>query len=292
MDDLIRLSLSYRGGRSESNELDLYDAAQDLIGFQRSMALTTHLVLNGEIITQAPNLRGAIITSKAPVAGSWEVSAIIAISGAVIYKLGTAPKDTPIGHIVRSAYDYVIAELCGFHVDYNKTLGQQYNELKKSKSNTTPVLERSKFDSLIEKCESAVEFMHRPMVKSLTAGSAAIVDTSDYDLGLFDFHLDRETFQNIRFEITSTGTDPWQGSVSSFNMNTFKGRVFISDEQRPIPFEISSETRDRRSLRKIAESLSLNIQYPDNYNSHISFDAFARRSRSGRLKNLVITNIY
>ncbi len=124
--------LKYEGKLADDHELDFYDAARALAGFQRSLALTTHLVLNGEIITQAPSLKNARIIVTTPQPWSWEVIASI-IGGAWV--LGTATKDSPLGHLLYSVYDYVVSQALGFPVDYNKSLYQQYKqELKRRQS--------------------------------------------------------------------------------------------------------------------------------------------------------------
>lgn len=51
------IKLKFEGNLSDNHVLDFYDAARAMMGFQRSLALTTHLVVNGEIITQAPSLK-------------------------------------------------------------------------------------------------------------------------------------------------------------------------------------------------------------------------------------------
>jgi len=48
---MVEFSLSFEGDRADRHELDFYDAAQAMLGFQRSLAITTHLVLNGKVIT-------------------------------------------------------------------------------------------------------------------------------------------------------------------------------------------------------------------------------------------------
>lgn len=162
---MLKISLSYDGQAANVSEIDLYDVAQALIGFQRSLALTTHLVLNDEIITQAPSLKGAQIFTRPAEEGSWKITAIIV---SALYTLGTAQKDTPVGNLISSVYDYVISESLGFHVDYDKTLGQQYEEYKKSKEPKVEPLPQHRLDSLIEKCEFAIKEMHRPIIKSAT----------------------------------------------------------------------------------------------------------------------------
>lgn len=125
-----------------------------------------------------------------------------------MYNLGTAPKDTPIGHLVYSAYDYVISESLGFHVDYEKTLGQQYKEFQGSKKNELPKVEQSQLDSVIEKCEFSIKEMHRPIVKSETASSARILFGPEKDEEPFDYPLDRNTYEYIQY--TSHDDKPTQ----------------------------------------------------------------------------------
>jgi hypothetical protein len=128
MPAILELALNHSGNTADRNGLDLYEAGQALIGFQRSLALTAHLAINGEIITQAPSLKGARILSFPPQEGSWQTTAVVVIGA--IYAAGSITKDSPVGNFISSAYDYVIHETLGFHIDYNKTLGQQYEEYK------------------------------------------------------------------------------------------------------------------------------------------------------------------
>jgi hypothetical protein len=89
------------------------------------------LVLNREIIVQAPALKGARILLRAPEQGSWKALAVVSMIATGAHVIGTAPKDTIIGNLAISAYDYVISESLGFHVDFDKTLGQQYVYLQR-----------------------------------------------------------------------------------------------------------------------------------------------------------------
>jgi hypothetical protein len=127
---VLNVTLSFSGRDAARHEIDLYDVGQALVGFQRSLALTTHLILNDKIITQAPSLEGAQILALPAEEGSWKITAAVVVA---LYTAGTAPRDTPLGHLISSAYDYVISETLGFHVDYSKTIGQSYKELRNKK---------------------------------------------------------------------------------------------------------------------------------------------------------------
>ena len=135
----VRFALTFEGAQADGHILDFYDAADALTGFQRSLALTTHLLLNGEIIVQAPALKGAKIYLRAPEAGSWKAMAVVSMIATGDHYIGTAPRDTIIGNLAISAYDYVISESLGFHVDFDKTLGKQYEELQEGRRKKLPV---------------------------------------------------------------------------------------------------------------------------------------------------------
>jgi hypothetical protein len=124
----LRITLSFEGRDADDYEIDMYDAGQAMVGFHLSLALTIHLVLHDEIITQATSLRGARIFALPAQEGSWKTVAIVA---STLAAAGSITKDSPVGNLISSAYDYVIHETLGFHVDYTKSLGQQYEELKK-----------------------------------------------------------------------------------------------------------------------------------------------------------------
>jgi hypothetical protein len=82
------------------------------------------------------------------------------------------------------------------------------------------------------------------------------------------------------------------GWISSYNSNTFKGRVYIREEGLPIPFELSETTRGIDNVIKITASLTAYAQGKSNLEAgEIVFHAFRNTSRSGRLKSLYITQI-
>lgn len=288
---MLKFTLSFEGNDAEEHRLDFYDAAQAMLGFQRSLALTTHLVLNGEIITQAPSLKNAQIFAKPPSEGSWEVIATVGFIGSAIYKLGTAPKSTPIGHLVYSAYDYMIKGALGSHVDYDKTLGQQYEELKKHEGNELPIIGESQLDSLIEKCEPAIKEIHRPIIKSKTATSGQINASIGKKSEIIDAVFDEESYSYIVQTDQTTEIETFSGRISSYNINTFKGRIFLPDLKRPVSFILAEPARTAANVDKITRSLRMNAR--DRFkkgedNGERTVQALRNVSRTGRLKSIYI----
>ncbi len=98
MSNILEVTLSYDGKNARNHEIDFYDVSQALIGFQRTLALTTHLILNNKIITQAPALKNAQILALPPEEGSWKITAGLALTG--LYAVTTTPQNTVLGHLV------------------------------------------------------------------------------------------------------------------------------------------------------------------------------------------------
>ncbi len=286
---MIEISLSFTGHLSDDHQVDLYDGAQALVGFQRSLAITAHLVLNGEVITQAPNLKGAQILSRPPEEGSWKTTAILATS---IFTLGTASKDSPIGHLISSAYDYVISESLGFHVDYDKSLGQQIEEQRRSNPDArVPDLRQSQFDSVIEKCETSVRSLHRPIIFSQTAEEGRIVERRGSIEKPIGPALDWNTWSYIAHTHQTETPQIFEGWVSSYNMNTFKGRIYIGNEGRPIPFELSDQARGVISVGLVTSSLTMNARERLVDSGKRYFSAFRNETSTGRLKSIMILKV-
>lgn len=286
MNAAIRFTLSYEGSAAAKQHIDLYDASQALMGFQRSLALTTHLVINDEIITQAPSLKGAKILALPAEEGSWKMAAVI-LSG--VYAIGTAPKDTPLGHIIYSVYDYVVSESLGVHVDYDSTLGQLYDEATEQSRH---VPKQHKVDSLIEKCTTALTDIHRPIVKTGTALEARITaarGVKDIPVGPT---FDSDTYDYIYEAFAAEHPEVISGRVSSYNSNTFKGRLYVATEGRSVAFELSQTTRFDAPVRLIVASLSVNAlkDYKSEW-STVHCAVIRNTSRSGHLKSYTIIHV-
>ena len=293
----VEFTLSYTGRNADNNEIDFYDVADALVGFQRYLALTTHLILNNEIITQAPTLKSARIYALPPEEGSWKLTAAVAMMGtsltavgAGIFAVGTADKETPMGNLGRSVYDYVISETTGVHPDYEKTIGQQYREEKRKNPNF-PDLTQAKLDSLIEKCQSAIYRMHRPIIASKTAKEATISMNDGRGHAEITGTLSKDSYDYMAYSKKDEVDVVVVGRITSYNVHTYKGRIYLPIEKRPIPFILSENARTAENIDQITTSLSATAKDKINDASDIRCFAFRSRSRNDRLKSLVITTV-
>lgn len=277
------IKLKFDGRLAENHVLDFYDASRAMAGFQRSLALTTHLVLNGEIITQAPSLKNAQILSTTPSPGSWEV--VASIVGAA-WIAGTASKDTPLGHLLFSVYDYVVANTLGFHVDYEKSLYQSYRDQLEERK-ITP----EKLDSLTEKVEASIADMHRPIVASHSANRARLLSIERSGEVQIGPDMSATTYDYVARTIKRDEIIQHSGLVSSYNMNTYKGRIFLPEEGRPIPFELTDSAKSSNQVNLIVSSLRSNATDRMKADARIQLEGLRLESSTGRLKALLVGNV-
>lgn len=279
----LEFELIYTGADADTGLIDFYDASRALVGFQRSLALTTHLVINNEIITQAPHVSGFKILAPPFEDGSWRSRAVIIFTTAVA--LTSAGRDSPLGQVITSVYDAVLSNTMGFHVDYDKTLQEQYYENLKGEQ-ITP----EKIDSLCEKVEANIADMHRPLIVSKTAKKANVLagDEGRRKLGP-DFSL--ATYEYVKQTVRSKDNGLISGYVSSYNINTFTGRLYCDAESRPIPFELDEEARTQPIIGAITRSQHFNGQLRFDPRALVHLHADKLLSSTGRVKRYLVTGV-
>lgn len=276
------VELKYDGADAEHSEISLYDLSQALYGFERSLALTTHLVLNNEVITQATALRGAQIIARPPKEGSFSILAAIGLFAVGGYKVATLKKDNPLGHLVFSAYDYVVHKVTGQALDYEKSIRQLYEDGRLEERANLKIPRDTQFDSLAEKIEPPLTRMHRPIIRSETAESAKIIFPTGLlgERRVIDF--DRTSYSRIKYRSRAEEIQVVKGIISVFNPNTFNGRIYNSKLERTIPFFLTHAGRSARAFELIADSYSRNLIQRGAENAMLEVDVIETTSKLGR----------
>src|SRR5262249_17333421 len=134
--------------------------------------------------------------------------------------------------------------------------------------------------------------MHRPIVGRETADRATISASVNDKILRVGVPLTAETYEYIAITNTSEKPGPIAGSVSSYNINTFKGRLYVAGEGRPIPFDVAQSARDSRSVSYLAASLAMSVRRgPLADEALVYCKAFRKTSKSGRLKGFEIVSV-
>ncbi|MQB05835.1 hypothetical protein DXT91_17130 [Agrobacterium tumefaciens] len=284
MQEYLRTSIVFDGATAANGIIDFYDVQRALQGFQRTLSLVTHLALNGEIITQSPSLKGAEILAIPPEVGSWKFTAVIVSSLTTgIYTVGTASTDTPIGYLVSSLLDFTLNKSFGIELDYEKTIRQLIEE-KNLSTSALPTPEQ--LNSLAEKTQNSIIDMHRPIEKG-SAKTASIQAVKGGRLTHIGPYLDLNTLTAAKEIIEINKIVEFKGKISSYNMNTHTGRIYLPSEQRTIPFQLARDSISREVERNISRSLDSNIAGMPDEGSEIILEGIYYLTKSGELSKII-----
>jgi len=133
--------------------------------------------------------------------------------------------------------------------------------------------------------------MHRPIVASETAEAASLLAQVDREQTPLTPKLDRDSYEYMIFTVEDNYPTEVIGLISSYNMNTYKGRIYVDQEARTIPFELSGSARSRHAVSLVTRSLALNADSSTRRGGYIRCLVFRNTSRTGRLKSYRIVEV-
>lgn len=287
MSDVLTLEISYEGLSSDIHRIDLYDISRAMMGIHRSLAITTHLLLNKNLISKCTSLKNAEIISLPPEEGSWKMKIVVTL-GSVLGATMLAPQNSFLGHLIFSAYDYVLSESVGIHVDYEKSLGKLYLE-KKDKKIYIP--EQHILDLVIDKCHNSLVDIHRPIYESKTAKNGELKAFIDNKEIKFSSKFNEETFEYLTEEIFKDDLFSITGKIVSFSATNYSGRISIKEIDRPIPFKLSNTVKTNENFEKIIESLK-NSTLKNSTPINVTFDVKVIQTKKGKIKKYIVEKVW
>jgi hypothetical protein len=186
--------------------------------------------------------------------------------------------------MVTSVYDYALDSVMGYHVDYSETLQSQYYKHFHSKGIT-----EERVDSLCEKIEANIADIHRPIAISRSANRAKIIrcGTNHHQVG-HDFT--QATYEHVKQTIKNPNLTDIEGYISSYNINTFKGRIFSIKDHRPIPFELDHGIRNSQQIGVITRSQHFNGQRRNDPRALVRLTAHDLHSPNEKIKGFLVVN--
>lgn len=96
----------------------------------------------------------------------------------------------------------------------------------------------------------------------------------------------------MREEITSPAIEIIEGKVSSYNSNTFKGRIYVLTEGRSVPFKLDIGCRSDLVVGLVVSSLGVNaVRNTNSEWSTIYCRVLRITTRNGTLKSYKIFEI-
>lgn len=214
-------------------QVDLYDGAKTIFGLGRALQIAAHFLVNQEVIFQAPSARGVRLYLVPARRGSFDQLIQLVIEHKEIILVTAATTLTT--EVVRDFLGYVIRKSCGLVAHASTYV---VREISKQMQADLEALEEAMLGPLVD--------AHRAIEK----GSAR----TRLKLGGDQIEFDDRTYANVRDRILSPHKKTLAASVSSYNINSFKGRLYNPELGRTIPFKMR-----KRSLPEDLTPLSWSL---------------------------------
>ena len=281
--EAFNFEVKFAGGlEAQNSELNLYDLSVALRGIHRSFTIIGNYIATDQIITRVPDAKGINILSYPAEEGSFLVrlAIVFTIAGVFLEKAVTQPRDTVLGNLTWSCYEYVIHKATGLKVSYDTTIFDEWYREKGKPEH--------KVESLVQKVESSLYEIHRP-IQTNSAHEVILKRNTGSD-GMI--RLNTRTFDVLNKWIYYDDNVLFYGRVSSYNANTHTGMVYVESEMRAIPFEFDKSVTVDDIL--ITKSLSLYARSKKHTGKLGFFEFQAKKvcTANGVLKKLRIANVY
>jgi hypothetical protein len=134
--------------------------------------------------------------------------------------------------------------------------------------------------------------MHRPLYASRTANLGDITAGSASERKRkIGPDLNLATYEYAANTVRSREPSSIIGVISSYNINTYKGRIFSHEFWRAVPFELMPNARGQSAVNRITRSLQLNAADRNDPRAIIALRAIRLEAPSGRLKRLHVLDV-
>lgn len=253
----LRIKFVYERGTADGHRLDLYDGAKSLEGIARTLTITTHALLNGEIRTRADAAHGAELYIHAPRSGSFIYEASIFIGGAVS------------SGIFYDFLKYTLKEAIG-RLDDEPIRPSLQDRIEPTMGELPAVLENALLD------------VHRPLMQEPEM-ILKVTRPRGEVLAVFD----RETGLSL-LPRSETLDEPVLGNVTRYNTLSRWGKLYDRSEGRVISFHLSEDltARERALITWSLHESNLRREH------YLYFSVIALRSASqNRTKRYTITRV-
>lgn len=217
----IFLKLKYEGGDANDNRLNFYDGAQSLFGIAKSIQISTHFLINLEIIKRSTALSGASVYILPSKKGSFEQFIQIVFENQEFIKsVGT----NIFSNYVGDYFKYSLSKSLGISKnDDEKTLRRFKNRLL---TDAEP-----HFDELSSVMEGPLIESHRTIEKS--GGTIDIIIGRKNSIA----KLDEQTLEYVQTRDENPNAEEVFGHVTRYNVISGNGRFYDNKEGKVIPFE-------------------------------------------------------
>lgn len=247
----VDISIAFQGGSASDNRLDMYDGAAALFGFSKTFLVSTHFLVNEKVIFQAPAATGVRCFLRTSRPGSWEQAIQIVVENKeFLLGVGAAAAKDILKDFTKVVLTHGVGRPARAATKYVRDLLQR---------------KKPEFEVVKEATEGSLRDAHRTI--ELDGTTTVRVDSGRERLVVFNADTRRYITDYVR-EPTSREI---VGNISSYNVNSRRGRIFDSALGRTVPFVLDKSIGNRA---RIATTWSL-----DRRNNGVDGDVIATVTR-------------
>ncbi|MNJ22682.1 hypothetical protein D3C77_170560 [compost metagenome] len=230
---VVPLELVFDSGESNFHGLDLYYGADSIGGFAEAIALTTHAIVNEEMVKQTPSVKGFSLDFKNSFVGSFRQKIELEFNGEESIRV--------IKYIGLDAY----VELLKLHLRIPMG-GSTKLELKKARQ---WYKQMKHSEDLLDRLKRPLERIHHPVT-----GQGYNITLKKHKTPLLLFN--KTTSNYLSAETKSPDTKIIEVAVSRFNARRGTGRFIEEEDSESISFSPKSiKLMSRGQKNALADSL-------------------------------------
>lgn len=265
--------IEFEGLTSDEGHLELYEASEALNGLASSVNLVTHgFVHDNEVRTKVPVQKDFKTYFSSAKKGCFDLSIDVLFEPKTIKKHGKSV-------IFDRYWDYLSYTIAN-------SIGENYTP-------QTPYLENIledkpyHFDDLAEELESHLARVHRP-IKTKNAITTKFIRPRVGE----KIVLNKTTLAYVSASIVSNIEEAWSGNITKYNILSGKGRAFINEIGRTVPFFIKDfENHGLPVHHAASESMDEGARLGAKVGGKRLFTGFKTTSNRDIVKRIQITGI-
>lgn len=263
----LNFSIRYHDGAAKFHGLNMYYGADSFGAMAEAVALTTHAIVNNEILTQTPSTKGFSLDFKESHEGSFVQKFALEFTSSDAISV--------ISYLTVNGF----MELLNFHL--SAPLGVN--------SRITSDAAKRWFRSYMEDSEELLERLARPLerIHHPVSGQGYQVTLSKSRTPIMQFN--ETTLDYLSGREISEKTEELTVAVSRFNARTGTGRFIEAEDADSISFSPLKAGLPQRGKRLLASSLSALV---DEHFKPIKAEVRRVLSRDGRTKHFILQAVY
>ena len=260
-------NIKFDTGVSDFDGLNMYYGADALSGFAEALAITTHAIVNNNVVTQTPAVKGFKLDFKE------------AHDGSYIQKVSLEFTDAEAVRVVNHIGARGFIELLTFHLASPLGLNPRIESAAAKRWHRSSMDDSEK---LLDRLEGPLKRIHHPVY-----GQGYKVTLYKSRTTMLPFN--EATFDYLTGSTVSEQVETIEAAVSRFNARTFTGRIIEEEDSDSISFSPLKAGLVRPSRVILVNSLK---DLTEGRFTKVGLEVRRVLSRDGRTKHLIVQSVH